>query len=241
MKKNLLFAASILTIGGFLAACGTTDTTDDNTATAPDEAAEEVVEEETAEDVPAEEAAEEEAVEEETPEETESGTGEETEETESGAEEPADTPAEETGDAAEPEGTLMQSDEQAYELYVLPGFELTSEEPGKDSLYMTEDPSVSMRIETFTPEDLDFAYAEDVMKQTLQASNPEAEPADKGALEGEEFINSSVFEVPSVEGTVTGAVFEKEGIIVRLTIFDSTEANATADFIKMGQTVQAAQ
>lgn len=241
MKKNLLFAASILTIGGFLAACGTTDTTDDNTATAPDESAEEVVEEEAAEDVPAEEAAEEEAVEEEVAGETESETGEATEETESGTEEPADTPAEETADTVEPEGTLTQSDEQAYELYVLPGFELTSEEPGKDSLYMTEDSSVFMRIETFTPEDLDFAYAEDVMKQTLQASNSEAEPADKGALEGEEFINSSVFEVPSAEGTVTGAVFEKEGIIVRLTIFDSTEANATADFMKMGQTVQAAQ
>lgn len=245
MKKNLLFAASILTIGGFLAACGTTETTDDNTATAPDEAAEEVVEEETAEDVPAEEAAEEEAVEEEpageTAEETESETGEATEETDSGDEESADAPAEETADAVEPEGTLTQSDEQAYELYVLPGFELTSEEPGKDSLYMTEDSSVFMRIETFTPEDLDFAYAEDVMKQTLQASNPDAEPADKGALEGEEFINSSVFEVPSAEGTLTGAVFEKEGIIVRLTIFDSTAANATSDFIKMGQTVQTVQ
>lgn len=240
MKKNLFFAASILTIGGFLAACGTTETTDDNTAEAPDEAAEEVVEEETVEDVPAEEAAEE-AVEEETAGETESETGEATEQTDSGAEESADAPAEEPADAVEPEGTLIQSDEQAYELYVLPGFELTSEEPGKDSLYMTEDSSVFMRIETFTPEELDFAYAEDVMKQTLQASSPDAELADKGALEGEEFINSSVFEVPSAEGAVTGAVFEKEGIIVRLTIFDSTAANATADFIKMGQTVQAAQ
>lgn len=31
MKKNLLFAASILAIGGFLAACGSEETTDKNT------------------------------------------------------------------------------------------------------------------------------------------------------------------------------------------------------------------
>lgn len=238
MKKNLLLAASILTIGGFLAACGTEETTDENPGTAPDEATEEVVEDETAEDVPAEETAQE----------SEEQDGEETEavpEEDASSEEPADTEgdinSEETPEPTETEGTLTQSPEQAYEINVLPAYELTSEEPGKDSLYLSSDSSVFMRVETFSPDDIDFAYTEDIMKQTLQAVNSEAEVTAGTALEGEEFINSSVYEIPSEEGKVTGVTFEKEGIIARLTIFDKTAVDATPDFIKMGQTIEATE
>lgn len=236
MKKNLLFAASILAIGGFLAACGSEETTDENTGSSPDEAMEEVVDNETDEDTPAEEVTEDtEAVEE--PEEDASS-----EDTEAPSE-PADgtentEEAEEPAEQPEMDGTVMQSPEQAYEITVMPAYELTSEEPGKDSLYLSADSSVFMRVETFSPGDIDFAYAEDIMKQTVQAANSEAELTEGTALDGEEFINSSVYEIPSEEGKVTGVVFEKEGVIVRLTIFDKTAIDATPDFIKMGQTIE---
>ena len=226
MKKNLLFAASLLAVSGFMAACGTSDTAEEpteTTGTAPEDTAEEALEEEVAEDVPAEDATDEES--------TEGGTESDTKETPDGASE--------TGsDSIEEEGTLTQSDEQAYELYVLPGYELTSEEPNKDSLYATEDESVFMRIETFTTEELDFASAEEVMQQTLQAVNPDAEVAEGQQLDNPEILNSSVYEVDSTEGKVTGITFEKEEIIVRLTIFDNNELNATEDFKKMGQTIE---
>lgn len=235
MKKNLLFAASILAIGGFLAACGSEETTDENTGSSPDKATEEVVDNETAEETPAEETAEdseavEESAEDASPEETEAPS-ESVDETEEATE------ADEATEAPETEGTVTQSPEQAYEITVLPAYELTSEEPGKDSLFLTSDSSVFMRVETFSPDDLDFAYAEDIMKQTVQASNGEAEMTEGAALDGEEYINSSVYEIPIAEGKVTGVVYEKDDMIVRLTIFDKTAIDATPDFIKMGQTI----
>lgn len=235
MKKNLLFAASILAIGGFLAACGSEETTDENTGSSPDKATEEVVDNETAEETPAEETAEdseavEESEEDASPEETEAPS-ESVDETEEAAE------ADEAAEAPETEGTVTQSPEQAYEITVLPAYELTSEEPGKDSLFLTSDSSVFMRVETFSPDDLDFAYAEDIMKQTVQASNGEAEMTEGAELDGEEYINSSVYEVSSEDGKVTGVVYEKDDMIVRLTIFDKTAIDATPDFIKMGQTI----
>lgn len=235
MKKNLLFAASILAIGGFLAACGSEETTDENTGSSPDKATEEVVDNETAEETPAEETAEdseavEESEEDASPEETEAPS-ESVDETEEAAE------ADEAAEAPETEGTVTQSPEQAYEITVLPAYELTSEEPGKDSLFLTSDSSVFMRVETFSPDDLDFAYAEDIMKQTVQASNGEAEMTEGAALDREEYINSSVYEVSSEDGKVTGVVYEKDDMIVRLTIFDKTAIDATPDFIKMGQTI----
>lgn len=222
MKKNLLLAASLLAVSGFMAGCGTSDTAEEpteTTGTAPADTAEEALEEEAAEDVPAEDTADEDS-------------------TESDAEEATDNASETSPETIENEGTLTQSDEQAYELYVLPGYELTSEEPNKDSLYATEDESVFMRIETFTPEELDFASAEEVMQQTLQAVNPDAEMAEGQQLDNPDILNSSVYEVDSTEGQVTGITFEKEDIIVRLTIFDNTELNATEDFKKMGQTIE---
>lgn len=237
MKKNLLFAASILAIGGFLAACGSEETTDKNTGSSPDKATEEVADNETAEEVPAEESAEDSEPVEETEEETSSEETAAPEET-AGESENADE-TEEAAEQTESEGELMQSPEQAYEITVLPAYELTSEEPGKDSLYLSADSSVFMRVETFSPSDIDFAYAEDIMKQTVQAVNSEAELTQGTAFEGEEFVNSSVYEIPSEEGKVTGVVFEKEDLIVRLTIFDKTAIDATPDFIKMGQTIEA--
>lgn len=138
---------------------------------------------------------------------------------------------------AEKNGKLTESDEQFYAMYVVPGYQLVSEEPGKDALLLEEDSSVFMRIETFTKEDIEFAQAESAMKETLAAVNPDSEITEAQAPQGIKFLNSVAYEIPSAEGKVTGIVYEKEKLIVRLTIFDSTNANATEDFVDMGGTI----
>lgn len=149
-----------------------------------------------------------------------------------------ETDAGENTETAEPAGTLTQSDEQTYELHVLDGYELTAEEPRKDALYAADNSAVFMRIETFTPEETGFAAAEESMIQTLQAVNPEQEPAEVTDFDGADFDQSIAYEVPSTEGTVTGIVFEKEELLVRLTIFDDSTVNATDDLIAMGKTIE---
>ena len=219
MKKNNLFmAATVLTVGGLLAACGSSETEQEPNG----------AEETPAETDPVEETTET-PVETEEPEAEEEPAEEPTEESEIAAEEPS---------KAETEGELATSDEQQYEMYVLSGFQLTPEEPGKDALLWEEDSAVFMRIETFNKEDIEFAQAEAAMKEALAASNPDAEITEAAAPQGAKFLNSVAFDIPTAEGKVTGIVYEKENLIVRLTVFDSTEVNATADFIDMGSTIE---
>lgn len=224
MKKSLLHVALLLTIGGTLAACGTSESNEDTSSNTPEEAVEETIAEEDKdkETVNDEVGSEEKAAEETTAVEEEA--------------EPEKTADEEAAPTSE--GTLTESDEQPYELHVLPGYALTSEEPGKDSLYKEDDPSVFMRIETFASGEVDFSQAEAQVKETLKAVNAEAEIAEGQKLESADIVKSSSFEVPSAEGKVTGVVFEQENQLVRLTIFDSEAAQATADFIAMGQTIK---
>ncbi|MCP2033262.1 hypothetical protein L1279_000245 [Planomicrobium sp. HSC-17F08] len=224
MKKSLLHVALLLTIGGTLAACGTSESNEDTSSNTPEEAVEETI---------AEEDKDKETVNDEV------GSEEKAAEETTAVEEEA-KPEETADDEAAPpsEGTLTESDEQPYELHVLPGYALTSEEPGKDSLYKEDDPSVFMRIETFASGEVDFSQAEAQVKETLKAVNAEAEIAEGQKLESADIVKSSSFEVPSAEGKVTGVVFEQENQLVRLTIFDSEAAQATADFIAMGQTIK---
>ncbi|MCM3610649.1 hypothetical protein M4S82_05250 [Planococcus sp. MERTA32b] len=226
MNKKLFLAASVLALSGLMAACGSDESTEEKngtatsnteqneTATSEETAAEESTEEktdETTEEAPEEKPAEEEAAE---------------ESTEAEGENPA---------AAE--GTPTVSDSQSYEIHLLSGYELTAEEPNKDVIYSTENDELFMRVETFKPEEADFAFADDSIQQTVKASNDTAEMKELPAFEDAKFKNSAVYEVPTESGKVTGAVFEKEGLIVKLTIFDLADAGVTEDFLNMGKTI----
>ncbi|HSI66536.1 MAG TPA: hypothetical protein VK947_03910 [Planococcus sp. (in: firmicutes)] len=228
MSKRLFLAASILSIGGLLAACGTDEPAQDEPDTTAEDTFEEAEEDAGDDEVPADEATDEETETEGTEDTDESGT----EDTEEGEESGSGS------DSADAEGTLTASDEQSFELYILPGYALTAEEPNKDSLYLEEDDSVFMRIETFSLEDIDFESAESVTIQTLEAVNADAEVSETTALDESKFVQSSSYAVPSAEGTVTGITLQTEDMIARLTIFDSADVNATEDFIQMGETIQ---
>ncbi|MCH4824856.1 MAG: hypothetical protein N2C11_05200 [Planococcus sp. (in: firmicutes)] len=147
----------------------------------------------------------------------------------------------ESTEPTEPSGTLTQSDGQNYELYVQDGYELTAEEPNKDVLYVADNTAVFMRVETFPLDEADYDFVADTMKQTLAAVNPDQEPVEVTDFDHDATTQSTVFNVPSSEGTVTGIVYELENLIVRLTIFDDSTVNATDDFMAMGKTIKAIQ
>lgn len=136
-------------------------------------------------------------------------------------------------------GVLTVSESQSYAVYLLPDYDLTAEEPGKDIIYWTENDELFMRVETFKPEETDFKFAEESMKETLMASGKDAELTELPAFKDVEFKSSSLYETSTENGKVTGIAFEKEGLIVKLTIFDQTDATITNEFVNMGKTISA--
>lgn len=141
---------------------------------------------------------------------------------------------EETGKAV-----LTESDEQDYSIYVLDGYELTSEEPGRDSLYHSEDSKNFMRIEVFNEDETD--YTETVVGMENLLATTEDEPQDalgKYNLADDSTVEELVVkEAKSDEVLMTGAVFVTSGKIVRLTVFDQPDGALTDAFLKMGATV----
>lgn len=139
------------------------------------------------------------------------------------------------------DATLTESDEQPYALKVLPGYTLTSEEPGRDSLYSNTNESAFMRIETKTTEDGLYDYLAENMQEVLKASSDGVEPEevkDVYANSNEGVSNVQAFKVETATGPVTGVLFEKGDMIVRLTIFDAQDGEFTNEFLKMGETIQ---
>lgn len=226
MNKKLFLAASVLAVSGLLAACGTDETSEGTNEDTSTDAVEEQNDTSTTEESTEDDGQDENA-----------GQDTDAPEADEDSEHPAEEPAEEN--PAVNEGTLTTSDSQSYELYLFPAYELTAEEPNKDVVYSTENDALFMRIETFTPDEADFAFADDSIQQTVQASNDKAELMELPAFDGDEFTNSSVYEIATENGKVTGVAFEKEGLIVKLTIFDQTEAGVTEEFLNMGKTISA--
>ncbi|MFJ5769259.1 hypothetical protein [Psychrobacillus sp. NPDC093180] len=141
------------------------------------------------------------------------------------------------------EGTQTESETQNYTLTVIEGFELTAEEPNKDLLFNQENDQQSMRIETFSKED---AKIEDITKNltdTVQASNDNGtleEITDQSLIPTNESIeNMNAYQIDTPEGKVYGYTFEREGLLVKLTVFDTTEVPAVQNFVKMASTIQA--
>lgn len=140
------------------------------------------------------------------------------------------------------EAQLTESDEQSFSLEVLPEYTLTSEEPGRDSLYAEQNSNAFMRIETRAIEDGAYDNLLGNMKEVLTASSDGMEPEEVEniftAADDNEIKNVKAFKVETNEGPVTGILFEKEDKIVRLTIFDTVEEEYKTDFINMAQTIK---
>ena len=215
MKKiNTILSILLLTI--LLAACGTDTVTESPDPVTPTTDSTENIEEET-------QAEEDTTVEEVT--EAEEKTGNTT------------LPIEEL------EGTATESETQNYAMTVIEGFELTAEEPNKDLLFNQENDLQSMRIETFSTEDATIDGLTKNLVDTLQASN------DNGTLEditdqnliptNESIEHMNAYQIDTADGTIFGYTFVREGLLVKLTVFDTTEAPAIENFVKMASTIKA--
>lgn len=136
----------------------------------------------------------------------------------------------------------VDSDEQDFSMQILPEYSLTSEEPGRDSLYLTEDGNIFMRIETIPADDEAYDYYNENIVALLEAisvdGNAPTEITDESKLpQGEGIEKAVAYTVDTPEGIATGVVFERDGLAVRLTMFDTAENSHFNNFLKMGETI----
>ncbi|MFC5588612.1 hypothetical protein ACFPRA_06925 [Sporosarcina soli] len=133
------------------------------------------------------------------------------------------------------------SDAQNYTISVLPNYTLTSEEPGKDSLLADDNEAVFMRIETAPKEEGTYDYFTENLTAILEASSGGVAPTEVTDTtlipSGEGIENAKVFSVQAESGPVTGIVFERGNMVVRLTIFDSSKEEHFNQFLKMSETI----
>ncbi|PIC64369.1 hypothetical protein CSV79_07010 [Sporosarcina sp. P13] len=171
------------------------------------------------------------------------------------AEEPVTSPETDGEDdvpvaVEEPETDVMkdavetQSDEQDYSIMVLPNYLLTSEEPGRDSLYLEEDSSLFMRIETMPKGEESYTFDElyENMQELLVASSDGETPkevTDKAELPKDEgIINVKGAVVDSAEGYFKGFVIEREDKLVRVTIYAAEDNDHIKEFKQMASTIK---
>lgn len=140
------------------------------------------------------------------------------------------------------EGTLTNSDSQNYSITVMEGFELTGEEPNKDMLFKQDNDQQSMRIETFSSDEVTIDEIQENLVTTLQASNDTATVTDitDGSLipTNESIKNTSAHQIETADGKVLGYAFERDGLIVKLTVFDTATSPALETFLQMAETIK---
>ncbi|MFJ8257052.1 hypothetical protein ACIQ4Z_07155 [Peribacillus asahii] len=128
---------------------------------------------------------------------------------------------------------LKTSDNQPFNMYVLPEFELSSEEPGKDLVFLSENDAISMRIELL-PEGTDLVETEKYMK-TFLSSISESISDPKLQIE-----NGVGYEVVTPDNeVVTSVLLKNEKAPVLLTMFTTKEADYRGAFLEMAKTILA--
>ena len=136
------------------------------------------------------------------------------------------------------------SDEQDYSMMVLPGYLLTSEEPGRDSLHVEGDSEQFMRIETMPKTDESYTFDElyENMEELLTASSDGATPVeltdDADLPQGDQIQNVKGAKVESAEGNFTGYVMDQEDKLVRVTIYGNGDEEHTNEFKDMAATIK---
>lgn len=138
------------------------------------------------------------------------------------------------GETKEETAYLKESDNQNYSLYVLPEYELTAEEPNKDSLYLSENGEVFMRIEML-PTDMQWESIVENAKAQLAAINEEVETID---VPTEDFFKDSLaIETSKDADIVTAYVIKNEGQPIRLTLFSKNDSDYKDAFLQMAKTI----
>lgn len=131
-------------------------------------------------------------------------------------------------------------EEDNYIIHILDGYELTKEEPGKEMLYLKDNDAISMRIEVIPKNDSSFEYLVKNTEDMMTAINSDYQPFDiSGALkEYPEIANSAAYMTTVENDEIIGIVYEKNNILVRLTVFDQKDYDLKDALIKMGLTIE---
>ncbi|RID87597.1 hypothetical protein D1953_05270 [Peribacillus asahii] len=128
---------------------------------------------------------------------------------------------------------LKTSDNQPFNMYVLPEFELSSEEPGKDLVFLSENDAISMRIELL-PEGTDLVETEKYMKTYLSSIS---ESISDPKLQIENGVGYEV--VTPDDEVVTSVLIKNEKAPVLLTMFTTKEDDYRSAFLEMAKTILA--
>lgn len=141
----------------------------------------------------------------------------------------------------DPNAQVMKSDNQDYQILLLSNYTLDGEEPGKDIVYPAEDTTNYMRIETQDVEDGVYDYLLENMITFLNATSENANVAEQTDTskfpQGDSLKDIKVYSTVANETPVTGIIFERDGLLVRLTIFDSPNSDYYNDFIRMAESI----
>ncbi|WP_078414249.1 hypothetical protein [Priestia abyssalis] len=227
-----------------LSACGTTEETAEKTNGAAEQVEKEQPQtEEKAAETSADEQEElkeqKEQVEQDKPETQETGevTGDEEK---SGTDEKVRLPEqnltyEENGQAVEKTGFLNTSDNQNYSMYVLDGYILEEEEPGKDVVMLSNDQKSFMRIE-MVPADMDLTTVEDIVKTTAEAISPEAEKYEEFKKEG--MLKDAVWYKAVTDEDMVNLILIKGETPVKLSIYTPKDQENIAAFLAMAETIE---
>lgn len=138
--------------------------------------------------------------------------------------------------------TLIESDNQNFVMYVLPGYTLSAEEPGKDVLLFDDNGEISMRIETVALNESNYS---DMLQSTvafMEAGSTTGKTqvySDIAPFQSEKVKNVNGFVNDFGKDRVTALLFETEDFFVRLTVFDSKEEDLTNALFTMGTTITA--
>lgn len=141
------------------------------------------------------------------------------------------------------ETVVVTSGTQNYKMMVAKDFTLTNEEPGRDMLIYNQNDAHSMTIETFSKEDTNYEEIKKETEDTIAITAPEGKYEQgniNSYLQSNNIKNAANYIVKYEEDQeqVVTAVFEKDNIIARLTIFDNLQSEFTDAFLQMGFTIQ---
>ncbi|ATP39164.1 chemotaxis protein [Solibacillus sp. R5-41] len=145
------------------------------------------------------------------------------------------------GQKVEQEVQTSSSEQSGYSIQHLDSYALVAEEPGKDSLYFKEDDALSMGIEVVNKTEASFEDVKTSAMDTIAAIAPEGKYNELDltkTLKNQKGILHSVgYETILEADKVTIVVFEHESKLIKLTIYDTPEADLTDAFLQMGLTI----
>ncbi|MGE7693262.1 hypothetical protein ACQKNC_03980 [Lysinibacillus sp. NPDC094177] len=133
--------------------------------------------------------------------------------------------------------TESKSAKQDYKMQQIPGFTLSQEEPGKDMLVSKENSEVFMRIETIDASQSSYEDAKTSMQDYMNAVGETSALSSEDLSAFKDVKNIDGFVVNFDTEKVIGVVFEKDGLITKLTIHDNNELDLTDAMLKMAATI----